>query len=392
MGCLEEIAIEAWLQRRASATQVDEYEEHLDGCAACRELIASCLLDPVVETLAGASRSAQAWPIGVPDEAATVEEATLIRVDLSDSNEGPKTERARLTTGTMVAQFCIMSLLGCGGMAEVYLARDVGLGRKVALKWFDRSRFSSAFAGELFMREVRTTAKFNHPHIVTIHAAGQVADGPLAGGAYVALEYIRGIDLRRRLCGGPVSTEMVIRIATAIGRALIEAHRHGVLHCDLKPGNVMLATTGEIRVVDFGLALRSSPAESTDVMASFFGGTAQNVADGTVTRDRSASAADSHSLGGSPRYLAPEQWYDDPCTDKTDMWAVGLIVYEMLVGEHPFADCDMLALASRVTDPVPVPPLTVGPPAIVELVNACLNKTPQRRPSAKQFVAVLEQA
>ena len=155
-----------------------------------------------------------------------------------------------LTPGTLVDNFQVARLVGRGGMGEVYLARDTLLGRKVALKVIKSDNVENEAAAERFLLEARITARFNHPHIVTIHSVGVVRGVP-----YVALEYLEGGgSLRERLEEDPPSVREAIRIGLAIAEALVEAHKHEVLHHDLKPENVLIPGDGRLRVVDFGLA------------------------------------------------------------------------------------------------------------------------------------------
>jgi serine/threonine-protein kinase len=384
VDCFDENAIEAWLQRTLTASGREAYEVHLDGCESCRQLMASCARDSLIESLAGGG-------VFIEDvlEEETVDAATQIRMP-PVPDEVVDSRPTVLADGTLIAHFCTMSLLGRGGMADVYLARDTQLGRKVALKWFDAKRFRSAKDKRRFLREVRTTAKFNHPNIVTLYAAGEQAEGTHAGGAYVAIEYIRGTDLRARLAKGPLALREALAISGGIANALVEAHRHRVLHCDLKPGNVMLGRHGEVRVIDFGLAGRSAPPVSARSYSNVFGAPISDRAPTTLTRGDGDSSKPTRSQGGSPRYMAPEQWWDDPCSGKTDVWAAGLILYEMLSGEPAFDADDMVPLAAQVTGDDAAPRLTIGPPAVIALVAKCLHKDPRRRPSAVRLVELLQ--
>ena len=166
---------------------------------------------------------------------------------------------ATLEPGTMVDHYRIIRPLGAGGMAEVYLARDTMLGRKVALKIIQPKRLEKKDAVERFLFEAKATAKFNHPHIVNIHGVGTSASGP-----YLALEYLEGQTLRERLEQERLSAKESIRIGKAIADALSTAHRKKILHRDLKPENVMLARDGRLRVLDFGLSCLLGAEEQID--------------------------------------------------------------------------------------------------------------------------------
>ncbi len=156
----------------------------------------------------------------------------------------------------MVDHFRVVRPVDRGGMAEVYLARDTVLGRKVALKVIQPGVFTSNEAADRFLIEARTTAKFNHPNIVTIHTVGQHRGQP-----YLALEFLEGETLRERIAQAKPGPSECLRWASAIADALMEAHTGGVLHRDLKPANILLAKDGRLRVLDFGLARpMASPA------------------------------------------------------------------------------------------------------------------------------------
>ena len=252
------------------------------------------------------------------------------------SDRPPKSAKS---AGGMIDHFRIMRSLGQGGMGTVYLARDTKLGRKVALKMISPEYYKPQDAEGAktdFLREARTTAQFVHPNIVAIHAVGEHHDRP-----YVALEYVEGESLADRIDSRRPGLTEGIRIGFAIAEALEEAHRRGVLHLDLKPSNVMIDRDGRPRVLDFGLA-RSVSAFESDVMESGSAKSlpAEALAEAMVT-----------CPGGSPGYMAPEQWRDEPCSGATDVWALGLIFYELFAGYHPFAEESLQNLALEVCKP-----------------------------------------
>lgn len=279
-----------------------------------------------------------------------------------------------LAAGTEIGQFTIVRLLGRGGMGEVYLARDMNLGRRVALKMISTEQFG---AGHLlrarFLYEARTTARFSHPNIVAIHAVGEHEERP-----YMALEFLEGESLRDRLERGPLELDECLRVGASIASALAEAHRHGVLHRDLKPGNVMLPPDGRPRVVDFGLAKSSEVARTTAQRTS-------------VNRDAVTPAPPfEHTqtgLRGTPHYMAPEQWMEHETSAASDVWALGMVLYQCATGELPYGDLQSLfALAARVASPHSVPNLDVlgkTPPKLASTITRCLDKTPERRPTAE---------
>ena len=280
----------------------------------------------------------------------------------------------------------IVRLVGRGGMGDVYLARDTQLGRRVALKVVNAERMGSDEAVERFEQEARTTAQFAHPHIVAIHGVGE-----LDGRPYVALEYLEGDNLRDRMTGGLPGSKEVARIGLDIAEALAEAHSHGLLHRDLKPENVVIPADGRLRVLDFGLA------------KAFRGGLAQRIDPDQDTVDELApedasGSFQSHGqhLCGTPMYMAPEQWDGGELSGAADIWALGVILYELIVGHRPYRrnNEDSYSVAYKVCGPEPVPraqELRDVPGALADVVFGCLEKNPKERPTATQVVATLGQ-
>jgi WD40 repeat protein/serine/threonine protein kinase len=292
----------------------------------------------------------------------------------------PPSVRPLLAAGVMVDHFEIMRQLGRGGMGEVYLARDTKLGRKVALKLVRTSELSSDEARARFLLEARATACFSHPNIVAIHSVGEHDGTP-----YVALEYLEGENLRDRLNEGTPSTAEVMRIGVAIAEALAEAHRHGVVHGDLKPPNVVIGGDGRVRVVDFGLARFVQPLARPGL------GLEDTAADGAAHSVGAFAVAPSGALG-TPAYMAPEQWREHPAVAATDVWALGCILFELCAGARPIEADDLIDLGLRVVSPEPAPRLDAVadvPPALADLVAGCLAKDPADRPEAAQVAQQL---
>ncbi len=273
----------------------------------------------------------------------------------SASGDSPK-------SGTVIEHFRIIRQLGQGGMGQVLLARDTRLGRLVALKLIRSDLTAQGHSIDL-MGEARAIARLSHPNIVTIHHVGLFGQSP-----YLALEYVEGVSLRRRLREAPPSQIEALRIARAIAMALESAHATGVIHCDLKPENVLLPPDGRVRVVDFGIA---------QVLESQLGDAKSQP--GRIT--------------GTPAYMAPEQWLDLAPTAATDLWALGVLLYEMLAGHRPFDGTgqDKRPLQMRVLDegsqPAPLADLT---PALQTLLGDLLARVARNRPSAGDVVARLD--
>lgn len=348
--------------------EIQWLESHLAECAACREL--------VTLVLAAGSQAETIGPFARGD---------LLQTTLPMDAGQLTIERSSrlLAAGDAVDHFRVIELLGRGGMGEVYLARDESLQRLVALKVVSARSGSSVEARDRVLQEARTTARFNHPHIVAIFAVGQYHELP-----YMALEYLPGRTLRQRLDEGPVAVGDALAIALAVSDALREAHAHDVLHLDLKPGNVMLAEDGRLRVLDFGLA------ESASALIAG--------APATVERLRAAGAdppaavvqkSFSVALHGTPSYMAPEQWAGSGVGPRADIWALGLMLCELFYGQGPFAGAKRLGeLIALITLPSPVslpPPPAELPESLAELIERCLRREPTRRPSADEVVVAL---
>ncbi len=292
---------------------------------------------------------------------------------------------AVLAPGTQVDHFQVMRLVGRGGMGEVYLARDTLLGRKVALKLVHPEALGDEQARQRFLYEARVTARFSHPHIVTVFAVGDHDGSP-----YVALEYLEGQNLRERMQEGRLGVKESARIGLAIAEALAEAHHAGVLHRDLKPENVLVPPDGRLRVVDFGLAKTISAGDDDEAHSRTLPHGATIAAANDPERPFQTDAS---SFAGTPPYMSPEQWHRRECDAGTDVWALGVILFELVCGERPFRGKSIIAIGAEVCSPEPSPRLERRegvPDDLRELVDRCLEKKPERRPSTEELVETLE--
>jgi WD40 repeat protein/serine/threonine protein kinase len=285
-----------------------------------------------------------------------------------------------LSQGECVDHFRITRALGRGGMAQVYLARDTNLGRKVALKIVRPEALGSKDAVERFLFEARATARFSHPHIVAVYFVGRHQDKP-----YVALEYLEGQTLRQRLEQDPPSPQETVRIGLAIAEALQEAHGRRIIHRDLKPENVMLPRDGRLRVVDFGLAKLFDDTGGSDASS---GEALPTPPTGSADRSTVDVSFRTHSgVRGTPAYMAPEQWQEREITDATDIWALGVLLHELLFGRRPYDEPSSFKQAMSVCNDTPVTlPRCEGevPAALARLVGDCLHKEPGNRPGARE--------
>ena len=318
--------------------------------------------------------------------------------DTSDTSDTAWSALPRLMPGTLVDHFKVLRLLGRGGMSEVHLARDTRLGRKVALKLILGDQADSPSRKRMFRAEAQATAAFNHPNIVTIYHVGEHEGSP-----YLALEYLEGETLASRIRGERLGIGEIERIVLEIARALREAHRGGILHQDLKPGNVVITTAGRTKVLDFGLAgtmqgvprqpAPRQPATDPEVEAPY-------LADDAAARDISdeqtlvalSGGETKLEIKGTPVYMAPELWLQEEITGAVDIWSLGIILFEVVTGQRPFGAGSISELAAAVVDPNPVQLDTVvsSAPSLAGLIGRCLDRDPQRRPTAAEVVVELE--
>ena len=287
--------------------------------------------------------------------------------------------------GDAVDHFKIVRLVGRGGMGAVYLARDTKLGRKVALKVVHPELLGTEESLDRFFFEARATARFNHPHIVTIFAVGEHRGSP-----YLALEYLAGQTLRTRMSQDRPGIRESARIGLAIASALQEAHRHDILHRDLKPENVLIPRDGRLRVLDFGLAksLQTDPLERRALAETLTPGSTGELLLSEFDEYQTAG----HGLKGTPLYMAPEQWQGKPMAKTTDIWALGAILYELITGISPFAGATQSEVAANACSAKIKPPDTIFdevPAVISQLICGCLEKEASERPSAKQVSRLL---
>lgn len=305
------------------------------------------------------------------------------RTDPGSEREVSQERKGQLMPGTMLDHFKVIRLIGRGGMGEAYLARDMQLGRKVVLKVILTEALGNEISVKRFLREAQITARFSHPHIVTIYSVGEHE-----GSLYLALEYLPGQNLRERLNEDRPGIKEAMRFGLAIAEALAEAHRHGVLHRDLKPGNVLVPRDGRLRVLDFGLSRAIGRQE--------MGGQDLSILEGLSDRElgeQNVFETMGGGLRGTPAYMAPEQWMEKPEVEATDTWALGLILYELVGGRHPFEGKNPFNICLSVCQSSPVPPMgelpTSPPTELLGLIDRCLSKDPSGRPTAEEVVGTL---
>src|SRR6266478_4763641 len=271
-----------------------------------------------------------------------------------------------LTAGTKLGPYEIQSPLGAGGMGEVYRARDTRLDRTVAIKILPANLSDNPEAKQRFDREARTISSLNHPNICTLHDIGH-QDGI----DYLVMECLEGETLADRLRRGPLPVEQVLKYGIEICDGLEKAHRSDVVHRDLKPGNIMLTKTGA-KLMDFGLAKLSvaSPAVASGL---------------TATLDTPAGSHPLTAQGtavGTFQYMVPEQVEGKGADARSDIFALGAVLYEMATGKRAFEGKSNLSVASAIIEKEPEPITTIQPmtpPALDHVVRGCLAKDPDSR-------------
>ena len=269
-----------------------------------------------------------------------------------------------LTPGTRIGSYEITALLGAGGMGEVYRARDARLNRDVAIKVLPDAFAADRDRVVRFEREAQTLASLNHPNIAHIHG---VIDAPLA----LVMECVDGEDLAQRIARGPIRLDDAVPIARQIASALDAAHERGIVHRDLKPANVKLSTDGAVKVLDFGLA----KAAARDVSG------AGPPADQANSPTLSVHGTEMGVILGTAAYMSPEQARGKAVDRRTDIWAFGCVLYEMLTGRRAFDGetiSDIVAsVLQREPDWTALPPDV--PPHMRRLLHRCLEKDTKRR-------------
>ncbi len=265
-----------------------------------------------------------------------------------------------------MGNFQILSVIGAGGMGEVYRARDTRLDRVVAIKVLPAHLSQRAELRERFELEARTISSLNHPHICSLYDIGEHEET-----RFLVMEYLEGETLAARLTKGALPMDEVLRYAIQVADALDKAHRQGVTHRDLKPGNIMLTKSGA-KLLDFGLAKQGAPVSQTPVAG--ISSLPTGVSPHSLTLEG--------TILGTLQYMAPEQLEGKDADARTDIFAFGATLYEMATGRKAFQGKSQVSLIAAIMDYDPPPissvePLT--PPLFDRLVRTCLAKDPDRR-------------
>ena len=276
-------------------------------------------------------------------------------------------DRAGAIVGESIAHYRIESLIGVGGMGEVYLARDERLGRKVALKFLPERLTANNTQLSRFKSEARAASALNHPNILTVYEIGTEGNRH-----FIATEFIEGVTLRATLARGRMSVHDALEVAVQVASALAAAHKTGVVHRDIKPENIMIRPDGYVKVLDFGLAKLTEQKLASDNQ------------DLTITNTQHTLAG---MLVGTPRYMSPEQTRGEPADARSDIWSLGAVIYEMVGGVPAFSgatpsDCIASILKTEA------PPLSrVAPAAPTELQSILHKALRKNRDERYQTIA-----
>src|ERR1700716_1058928 len=276
-----------------------------------------------------------------------------------------------LASGTKLGPYEIASLLGAGGMGEVYRARDSRLKRDVAIKVLPQALSADADRLRRFEQEALATAALNHPNILAVFDIGTYESSP-----YVVSEMLEGETLRDRLRGGSIATRKALDYALQIAHGLAAAHEKGIVHRDLKPENLFITRDGRIKILDFGVAKLQSLLEN------------DQPADAMTTVTKSGAVV------GTVAYMSPEQLRGKPVDHRSDVFSVGAILYEMLTGRRAFrGETEVDTMTAVLREEPPEMDVSQGrvPSSLHQIIRHCLEKEPENRfQSGKDLAFALE--
>jgi eukaryotic-like serine/threonine-protein kinase len=267
--------------------------------------------------------------------------------------------------GRTLGHYRVVEKIGVGGMGEVYRAHDEHLDREIAVKVLPPGSLTDEHARKRFRKEALALSKLNHPNVATIYDFDTQQ-----GVDFLAMEYIPGITLNAKLATGPLSEKEVIALGTQLAEGLSAAHEHGVVHRDLKPGNLRVTSDGRLKILDFGLALLRLPVTASAATESF---------------------SETQAAAGTLPYMAPEQLLGGEIDARTDIHAAGVVLHEMATGQRPFVEAEPARLVSAILHQSPHLPSEVSKrvsPELQRIILKCMEKNPQNRYQSAVEVAI----
>jgi eukaryotic-like serine/threonine-protein kinase len=297
-----------------------------------------------------------------------------------------------IVPGAKVDRYQIVSLLGAGGMGEVYLAQDTRLNRKVALKFLPPHFTRDRERVRRFAQEAQAASALNHPNIITIYEVGRADEVH-----FIATEFIEGLTVRRRISGTQLPTEEALEITSQICSALVAAHSAGIVHRDIKPENIMIRPDGYVKILDFGLAKLTERSEGTSQLDAGSGTAPEIITDEQKIQDLTADTGSDHYqtsalstvadtapgvVMGTAQYMSPEHARGLKVDQRTDIFTLGIVLYEMLAGKHPFSGPTRRDVVAAVinSDPPPLAAFRNDLPDVLEwIVQKALAKDREER-------------
>jgi serine/threonine protein kinase len=273
-----------------------------------------------------------------------------------------------IARGSTLGPYEILSLIGAGGMGQVYRAKDLKLGRDVAVKVLREELAAHPERLRRFEQEARSASALNHPNIIHIYDIGKHGETP-----YIAMEFVEGKTLREVLSEEPLPTKKLLQLATQIAEGLAKAHSAGIVHRDLKPENLMVSSDGYVKILDFGLA-KLLPQPGIDSEAA------------TITKEGTVAGA----VMGTAGYMSPEQVRGEPADHRTDIFSIGCVLYELVCGRRAFSKDTAAEAMTAILKEEPSDLRSLAgdlPPSLTNIVRRCLEKRPEARFQTGQDLA-----